>query len=526
MSSTAPLSRNAGAAPGGQSEAGACDPRWLYAAAGLGAAIFFYLQFFHLPFEPIWIRGDQAIYLDHAERMLHGEVLYRNLFEFNLPGTEYLYYFLFLCFGVRLWIVPLAMLITLTASTLLVYSLSRVVLRGIIALLPAAAFLIVCQHGSLDGTHHSCSTLQVLLAVNLIVRARNSLWLCCAGALLGLASVFTSSLGMFVAAGVSLFFLWKFRGARKALAPIAALLAPFVAVIAAVLAYLAILVGPRLLYEELVVFSLRYYPAGSPNRPSVFFAEWNSVLPLRAHSIVIVAYWLAIKVVVPFAFVTFFAGRFRTGAADLRGSRPSQALALYAFAGSSALLAVAGSMSAQRLSCAAAFACILGTAMLQNFAHPRLIGAALAVAGAISITLMTVAVLHPIYRFASPRGSVVLLNRDRYEMVAWLARNARPGDRLFGDPDLNFLLGLRDPASIQWVENDAYTRPEQVAELLITLDQFPIRFFMWGKYVDRPGPGESIGPLRAYLKAHYHLEKRFGDGAEVLEPNTAAPPDQ
>ena len=458
--------------------------------------------------------------------MVHGEVLYRNLFEFNLPGTEYLYYFLFLCFGVRLWIAPLLMFITLTASTLLVYSLSRAVLRGIGALLPAAAFLTICQHSSLDGTHHPYSTLLVLLAVNLVARARNRLWLCCASALLGLATVFTSSRGIFVAAGVCLFFLWKFRGARKALASIAALLAPLIAVVAAAVAYLASLAGPATLYEQLVVFSLRYYPAGWPNVPSVFFAEWNSAFPLRLHSIVMVAYWLATKVAVPLVFIAFIAGRFRPSAADLRCSRSSQALVLYAFAGSAALLAVAGSMSAQRLPCAAAFACILGTAMLQNSAHRRFIGAALTAAGAINLALMTVAVLHPIQKFDSPRGSVVLLNRDRYEMVAWLARNARPGDRLFGDPDLNFLLGLRDPARIQWVENDAYTRPEQVRELLITLDRYPVRFFIWGDFVGRPGRGDNIAPLRAYLKAHDRLAKRFSDGAEVLEPDTQEAPNQ
>ncbi|HZB88861.1 MAG TPA: hypothetical protein VE291_09415, partial [Terracidiphilus sp.] len=73
-----------------------------YAAVGLGAAVFLYLHLFRFPFTPISHLGDAAIFLEHAERMLHGAVLYRDIFQFNLPGMEFLYLFLFRCFGVRL----------------------------------------------------------------------------------------------------------------------------------------------------------------------------------------------------------------------------------------------------------------------------------------------------------------------------------------------------------------------------------------------------------------------------------------
>ena len=135
--------------------------------------------------------------------MLHGEVLYRDLFQLNLPGAEYLYYWLFLCFGVRLWIAPLMVFAALTASTLLVYSLSRAVLRGWAALVPVAAFLVICQRSSMDGNHHLYSTLLVFAAVSLVARARKTLWLCGAGALLGMATLFTSSRGVCFSSGNS-----------------------------------------------------------------------------------------------------------------------------------------------------------------------------------------------------------------------------------------------------------------------------------------------------------------------------------
>jgi hypothetical protein len=118
---------------------------------------------------------------------------------------------------------------------------------------------------------------------------------------------------------------------------------------------------------------------------------------------------------------------------------------------------------------------------------------------------------------------VVFLRGERYEMVAWLARNAHPGDRLFGDADLNFVLGLANPAEVQWVENDAFTRPEQVSKLLIAFRRCPTRFLIWADVMDRSGPGDNLQPLRVYLKEHYHLAQRFSGGAEILVENDLSP---
>jgi 4-amino-4-deoxy-L-arabinose transferase-like glycosyltransferase len=511
------------AAASAASEAPPPQAKWPYLEVGIVAAIFFYLHLYRFPFLPIWHWGDQSVFLDHAERMLDGAVLYRDLFQLNLPGTEYLYYWLFLCFGVRLWIAPLIVFVALTASTLLVYSLARAVLRGWAALLPVAAFLVICQRISMDGTHHLYSTLLVFAAVSLVVRARNTLWLCGAGALLGLATLFTSGRGVSVAAGVCVFFIWKFRDWRKASQSIAALLLPLIAAVSAALTYLATTVAPRALFESLVVFPMHYFSAGRFNTPAMFFAELNSALPLRPHSVLFVGLWLATKATVPLLFIAFIARRLLFKPIERRGSRSNQALVLYFFAGSFELLAQAGSLSQARLNCAAAFAYILGAAMLHDSGKRRLIGAALAITGLIGLAEVTAAVIHPVEKFDSPRGSVVFLRGERYEMVAWLFRNAHPGDRLFGDPDLNFVLGLANPAEVQWVEYDAFTRPEQVSKLLIALDRYPTRFFIWDDVMDRSGPGDNLQPLRVYLKEHYHLALHFSGGAEVLVENDFFP---
>jgi hypothetical protein len=522
MSSTSSLSRATPKAVAGEPEGAPRDSRWLYLALAAGAAVFFYLHLFRLPFVPVWHWGDQSIFLNDAEHMLRGQVLYRDLFELNFPGTAYLYYFLILCFGVRMWIAPLAAFVALVAATLLVYSLSRTVLRGAAALLPAIAFLVVCLRGSLDGAHHLFSTVLVFLAVNLIARARSLISICCAGAVLGVSALFTSSRGVFVAIGVCLFFVWKLHDWRKASAAIVALLAPFFAVIAGTLAWLATFVAPRTLFELLVVFPARYYPAGRFNSPVEFFAELQPALSLRVRSVAFVGLWLAAKVLPLLLLMAFLAMRFRRHAA-MRDTERGQILVLCFFTGAFALLAGGGSLSMARMFCAVAFTYILGAAMLAEFGQRRLIAGLLALAIAAACGEATVAAIRPAYRFDSPRGPILLTDHDRYDVISWLSRNSRRGDQLFGDSDLNFVLDLWNPAAVQWVEPNAFTRPEQVKELLASLQQNHTRFVVWSEFVDRPGPGDNLEPLRAYLKESYHPALKFGE-SEILAANADRSP--
>lgn len=502
------------------------DTRGLYLALGSGAAVYFYFHLFRFPFVPIWHWGDQSIFLDHAEHMLDGQALYRDLFQLNLPGTEYLYYFLFLCFGVRMWIAPLAACITLTAAALLVFSLSRTVLRGPASLLPAIAFTVICLRGSLDGAHHLFSTALVFLAINLIARARGSLSIFCAGAVLGLSALFTSSRGVSLAVGVSLFFIWQLRGWRTASAAIAALLAPFLAVIAASVAYLATTVAPRTLYESLVTFPLRYYSAGRFNTPSVSFAELQSALPPRAHSVLLIGLWLVSKALPAILLIAFVVSHLRRNPTAQRGSQSSKILVLCAFAGTFAFFAAGASLSLARINCAVAFAYILGAAMLAESGRHQLVSALLALAVATACIEGTVATIRPAYKFDSPQGSILIIDRERDQVISWLSRNARPGDQLFGDPDLNFVLSLRNPAAVQWVEPDAFTRPQQVKELLNSLALNHTRFFVWSEFADHPGHADSLAPLRVYLKSHYHPALEFGNGARILAVNADHPLDR
>jgi hypothetical protein len=491
--------------------------RWMYAAVAIAAAVFFYLHLFRFPLVPIWHTGDAAIYLEHADRMLHGEVLYRDIFEFNLPGMEWLYLLAFRCFGVHVW-VPNALLVAAgTAVTVLVYGLARRVLQGPSAVLPGLAYLLVCQRSSIDGAHHWYSTLLVLAAANVVARVRLPAEMAVAGVLLGMATVVTSTRGVAAAAGVAVFLLWS-EGGRRALRPLAALLAGFCVPVAATLGYLAMRVDAGTLWYALVVFPLRYYGKGAANSFSVYFDEWHGMFPWHGGSVLLAALWLAINLATP-VVLAIWAVRLACGA-NADDAERRRSLMLLTCVGVFALAAVASAPSSPRLNCAAAFAYVLGAVLLE------LIGGRRAVSGMLTMLLLAYAVeasatvLRPLYGTQGPRGEVGFLDRENYEVIDWLNHHARPGDGYFGWPMVNWIVGLQNPAAIEWAEPNAYTRPEQVRALIAALEQKQTRFLdPVDDAVEPRNPDDSLEPLRAYLKTHYHVGHTFADGGTVLERN-------
>ena len=493
-----------------------------YAVLGIATALYYYLHLFRLPFTPIWHMGDAAIFLSHAERMLHGEVLYRDIFQFNMPGTEFLYLALFRLLGVHFWIPNVVLLLVGTAVTLLVFRLARLVLSGAAAFLPPIAFLAVCQRGSIEPSHHWFSTFFVLLAVVLVARSQRLTSIAAAGFLLGFATLFTSTRGAFVVLGLALFFLWELRDLRKAFRPIAVLFAGFLLPPAISIGCLTAQVGGKVLYDSLVVFPLRYYPAGGANSFSVYFDEWQNLLPFHMRSLAFIALWFAVNLATPLLLIGFAACMLRGRAHVLPGADRGL-LTLFTFAGVFALLAAAGAPSTPRLACAAAFAYILAVVWIERCAVrlARVLLVPLCLACAADSAFM---LLRPTDVLYARRGVVAIIHKSSYETLAWLEQNAHPGDGYFGSQVVNWLNGLKNPGTVEWVEPNAYTRPEQVRDLIRGLDRCGRCFVESVDEESTPhNPQDKLDPLRAYLATHFHVVHTFSNGMPLLLNNSADP---
>lgn len=489
----------------------------------LAASAAIYFQVFIFSKAPLLVQGDQSIYLLNARRMLLGQVIYRDFFHFTLPGTESTYYLLFKWFGVRAWI-PNAMLVLLgTGLAGLSVSISRKLMSGISVFLPAAIFVAFPYHSVLDATHHWYSTLAVMAALAAVLEKRTAGRLSAAGALCGIATWFTQSMGPAVALAFVLFLFWEGRrnqeSLRRVLSKEAALFAGFLGLALPFGAYFAAKAGIRQFLWCTVTFVLKYYPADWFNNWRVYMAQrpavhgWPAALEWTG--------WIFIHALVPLIYLAFFMGYRRS--AGLHASRRLDRPMLVGMVGLFSFLAVASAPSYRRLCSVSLPAIIL---LVWHLSSPggrkKVYRVAMA---AVSLCWIVIAPLLIQTRWHAsldlPTGRTAFLSAGVYDEYRWMAQRASPGDTLFGQPLICFALGLRNPAPLNFVTATDYTRPEQVESVVNSLDENRARYVIW--YADLPlsdalqPSGDHLNPLREYLRSHYRLAETFAAGDRIFE---------
>ncbi|HXH47838.1 MAG TPA: hypothetical protein VNM47_00560 [Terriglobia bacterium] len=491
----------------------------------LAAFAALYFQLFIFPNVPLLAQGDQSIYLLNARRMLQGQVIYRDFFHFTLPGTESTYYLLFKLFGVRAWI-PNAMLVLMGMGLVgLSVAISRKLMSGPTVFLPAALFLAFPYHSVLDATHHWYSTLAVMAALAITLERRTSGRLCMAGALCGVATWFTQSMGPAVALAFGNFLLWEGRSKHEKSGLVirkeVSLLAGFVAVVVPFATYFAAKAGIRQFLWCTVTFVLKYYPSDWYNNWRVYMAHrpaihgWPVVLEWTG--------WIFIHALLPLIYLAFFIvnrkrARFCTGAS----ARTAQPM-LVAMVGSFSLLAVAPASSYRRLCTVSLPAIILLVWYLSSPGNrKKLRRIAIWAVSLCCIVIAPLLVQTNWHAFLNlPTGRTAFTNVNVYDEYRWISQRAGPEDSLFGNQLICFALGLRNPTPLNFVTPSDYTRPEQVQSLVKSLEEDRARYILW--YAGLPlsnaqeASGDHLNPLREYLRSHYHLAETFATGDRILE---------
>ena len=273
----------------------------------LGALLFLYLHLFIPPFIPLWIGGDQTVYLANASRMLHGDVIYRDFFQFTTPGTELVYLGFFRLFGTREWISNAVLILLGLALTGLAVVISRKVLNGWTAFLPALLFLTMPYRNMLNGTHHWFSATAVMGALAVLMEKRTVERFAVAGTLCGVAALFTQARGLAAALGFIAFLLLARRRGRSGgslLKEHLSFLGGFVASVVITSIYFVMKAGLSVFWYSTVTFGLRYYPTDKEaNSWRSYLAGWPTVLPWR--HLPIFGAWLLIYGLLPLVYVIF-----------------------------------------------------------------------------------------------------------------------------------------------------------------------------------------------------------------------------
>ena len=494
---------------------------WVVPFVVPAACLFLYFQVFVFPNTPRCAAGDQAIYLLHATRMLHGDVIYRDFSHFTPPGTELIYTILFKLFGVRAWI-PQVMLVTV--GSLLAWlgiEVSRKVMTGPSVYLASLLFLVFPFSGFLDATHHWYSTLAVTAALAVLLEKRNTARLIWAGALCGLAASIAQSQA-FAVIGFVLFLFWEGRRERdpwpSRLRKVAQLVSSFLTPILILNAYFVWKVGLKTFLYYTVVFVAKYYPADRFNNWRAYLAYWPSV-HIWANWPDLSA-WFFIQALIPLIYSLFFVRyAFRS---RLQAEQPWARLMLINVTGVCMFLAVATSPSYVRIFSVSLPGLILlswfldSPLRMERMFH-RFVWAAVLVVGIVRPVISQ-------FRWRAclelPTGRAAFFEPALYEKCRWLSERTRPSEYFFGDPFLCFTLGLRNPARVPFVRPTDYTRPEDVDDVIQALEKHEVRFVNWYNGVDASGrSGDHLGPLRLYLATHYRVAKTFVNSDQMWERN-------
>jgi hypothetical protein len=493
---------------------------WLVPLILLACGIFLYLEVFVVPATPRLAIGDQSIYLHNATRLLEGQIIYRDYDHFTLPGTDVLYAALFKLFGVRAWI-PQAMLVLIgVVNAWLCIVISRKVLVGGTLFLPGFLFLTLPFSSYLDATHHWYSALAAIAALAIAIEKRTVARMAWAGMLWGLSTCFSQSMVLGVI-GLALFLLWeRQRGAEPWGAQLkkqAALLGGFLAIVAIFSSYFLWKVGSRRFLYYTVVFVAKYYSAERWNtwraylRGAPSIHSWPNWPDLTA--------WPFVHILIPFIYVIFVLSYRRV--ASSRPELPWERLMLVTVTGLTMFLAVASAPAYNRLYTVSLPGIILLAWLtcvfvpLKKFFLPILWTA-----------VVFLAILKPIVTQSRwrayldlPTGRTVFFQPEYYEKAKWLAERTQPSDYFFGDTSLFFALRLRNPSRVPFLSATDYTRPEEVRDVVRTLEEHQVNFVSRFRGLDDPvdNAGNHLAPLQLYLHDNYHIGKKFSNGDEFLE---------
>lgn len=182
-----------------------------------GCFVYLYLLLFKWPDTPFFQSADATIYFESAKRMLAGQMVYRDFFEFLTPGTDLAYLALFRTFGVRAWVPNLTLIFLGVSITWLIVATANNVINEKDSFLAGLLFLTLAFRFFLNGTHHWFSVFATMAATAVLMKERSPARICCAGFLCAIAFFFTPARGLLAVLGLGVFLEWECRLRKKRL---------------------------------------------------------------------------------------------------------------------------------------------------------------------------------------------------------------------------------------------------------------------------------------------------------------------
>jgi hypothetical protein len=504
----------------------ACPPSarvasWSSWLVAFSVAAYLLARTFVYPGVPVLLVGDQGFFWSYADRLLHGQLPYRDFFQFTPPGTDLMFAGAFALFGTRIWVTNAVVIALGTALGAVAFRIARQLMSDAEAALATAVFTVLVYGQALNATHHWWSVLGIMAAVSVLPPTFSARRLVAAGALVGLSMFFTQSHAVPGLVGIGAFTAWQGRreglSRRATMACEGALLAGFLAVTLPAATYLVARAGIAPVWDSLVVYVWRYM-----RQPP---AEWTFGLPepLNEASVRWLAPYLVVYAIVPAAYVLTPA--VSLGEFIRPNTRADDARVLCWLVGALLFAEILPGFNWVRLYAVALPAVILFVWAVGRAPRYARVAHLLVAVGTV---LLACALVRSTYRnhrdVVDIPGGRVASNAKDQEKLPWLADHLRPGESVFlaGKSSLYIPLGLHNPLFLDAAVPGPQTAPAHVRRAIRDLDAAEVAHVLWSPALGAPQPGqppEGVPALRAYVHARYHLEKTFRDGDELWERN-------
>jgi hypothetical protein len=495
--------------------------RWESPALILGAGIFLYVNLFMRPGLPYLLGGDQAYFWTYAQRMFHGERVYRDFFQFSPPGADLVFLGVFRIFGVRIAPLNWVVLILGVALCWIVFRLARRVGGRGYTFLAALLFLTLIYTRLLNATHHFFALLAILCAVLILNRASSRWKFAAAGASLGCASFFTQTHGAAALAAFSAFIIWDASNIQIPWHAVAAnlllLWACFAGAIVLLQAPFALTAGLKSVWDSEVVYPPKYM-VSAPNLPNLGLPERLTLsrLPIAGQPVFV---YLMLPLV--YAAALFWCWRKRRGD---RQQHDWSMIALLSLTGLALLVEVALSPNWLRIYTVSAPGIVLFVWLLGQSGRAKKFALALVWALVLCVGGEQVwSKRHHEFIVTDLPAGRAAADPVSSEKLIWFAQHTAPGDFFLQAawPGLYVPLDLRNPVYADAFRANSETRPEFVAEAIDALERRPVHYILWTPRLNGPDlvqPGvDFLAPLRAFLQTHYHRVFVFSDLDEVWE---------
>jgi hypothetical protein len=493
---------------------------WFTALWLLIASAYLSLNLFVLPNTPVLLGGDQAYFWMDGQRMLYGEQPYRDFFQFTPAGTDLFYFVLFKVLGPRVWVANVAVLGLGVALAWICYQVASEIMERRLALPAVALFLVFIYGKALNGTHHWFSLFAVMCAVKVSQRPKTSRWTIASGALLGAASFFTQTRGVAALLAFAIFIAWKRLRARDAWRDLARdeflLFIAFGLALLALNARFIVMVGASQLWYDQITYVRRFMVHG----PVSQFMGLPQPLSLRTLPKLVPYLFVYVLLPVIYPLALWRCWRDRRNVA-LRWER----VTLLTLVGFFLLMEVVSSLNWLRL-----FAVSMPGIILLIWMVGRTEKIQRHTVVIVWILISAVASRQILSRYTGPSvtmetpGGKTAVSPGTHDKLESIMCYAKPGQLFFqaAGPSLYLPLQLRNPLSMDAVETNQQTRPEQIEQAVRQLEAKKVPFVLWSPRLDAAdqfdrSTEEAIRPLRDYLHQRYARVEVFSDQDELWE---------